>query len=77
MAKHLPSDRAEYGTEQERDAYYAAADRQRAARVKGGLQCPECYGVRINRRQRHPHDPQAYECAECGCNWSDNYYPTA
>jgi hypothetical protein len=39
-------------------------------RVGAGLQCPECYGVRITCRHVQPHDPRAYQCEECGCNWT-------
>lgn len=41
------------------------------ARVKAGLQCPECYGVRVSLRQtRFDPPPTGYLCDECGCQWS-------
>jgi hypothetical protein len=66
-----------YGNPETDAAYHAFHDRQRVARINGGLQCPECYGVRTSHRQRLPHEPRAYECADCGCNWSDDYYRAA
>lgn len=40
-------------------------------RIKAGWQCPECYGVRIVLRERQQHEPQGFQCEECGCNWSE------
>jgi hypothetical protein len=44
---------------------------QEQLRIQAGLQCPECYGVRITKRSRQPHEPQGFQCEECGCNWSE------
>lgn len=36
-----------------------------------GLQCPECFGVRITtRRDRGSDQVRGWQCEECGCNWS-------
>jgi len=42
---------------------------QTAERVKLGLQCPECFSVKITLLPRWLHDPYRYQCEECGCEY--------
>lgn len=42
------------------------------ARVALGWQCPECFGVRVKPDSK-PFS-HAYECQECGCHWTPEYY---
>jgi len=42
------------------------------ARIKAGLQCPECYGVRINCKEDSYGGGRSFdrfECQECGAQW--------
>ena len=36
-----------------------------------GWQCPECYGVQVNRFESRFGGPSedSFECNECGCTW--------
>ena len=36
-----------------------------------GWQCPECYGVQVNRFESRFAGPSEdrFECNECGCTW--------
>lgn len=44
---------------------------QEQARIRRGLQCPECFGVQIEtRRNRFDARPDGWLCTECGCHWS-------
>lgn len=49
---------------------------QEKLRIENGIQCPECYGVKINNRyeNKHSNNHIGWECQECGCNWSENKY---
>jgi Zn ribbon nucleic-acid-binding protein len=41
-----------------------------AERVSLGLQCPECFGVRIETRRTYASDHvQGFTCTECGCQF--------
>jgi hypothetical protein len=44
---------------------------QTTLRAQAGLQCPECFGVRIAvREDRFGLKPRGWLCEECGCQWS-------
>jgi transposase-like protein len=40
-----------------------------ADRIKHGIQCPECFGVRIERREDRFFGVQGFQCVECGCQY--------
>lgn len=43
---------------------------QEAARIASGMQCPECFGVRIvTNYVPHIAAPDGFGCQECGCQW--------
>jgi hypothetical protein len=42
-------------------------------RVRLGIQCPECFGVRTDK----PANASQFQCLECGCQWDRNYYETS
>lgn len=47
------------------------SDHEAANRVESGIQCPECYGVRITTRRLPTADKvEGFSCDECGCQWS-------
>jgi transposase-like protein len=47
------------------------ADAARIARVRIGLQCPECFGVNIQTREtRFDAQPIGWQCQDCGCQWT-------
>jgi hypothetical protein len=46
------------------------APSEMGARVKQGIQCPECFGVRIDpRTTRFDASPVGFLCTECGCQF--------
>ena len=51
-------------------AYFDAIGEENKARVRIGLQCPECWGVRTDKR---PEDTK-FQCLECGCRWDRTYW---
>ena len=54
--------------------YRLHAQQQYKVRVTRGIQCPECSGVMIKNRDDHCGKLIGWECIECGCNWSSDYF---
>ena len=49
-------------------------DLEEKRRIRAGLQCPECYGVRV--LTLHGTKTGKYQCNECGCLWDRYYCPS-
>ena len=43
-------------------------------RAYNGIQCPECYGVRIEDGHGYRDGWRAFLCVECGCQWDAGMY---
>ena len=48
---------------------YNRLTKEERARMRLGMQCPECHGVHVESLPRQPHDPRRFQCLECGCQW--------
>lgn len=49
---------------------------QNIARIKHGIQCPECSGVdiEITASRFAANAETKYQCRECGCRWDHKYF---
>jgi hypothetical protein len=39
------------------------------ARIRIGMQCPECFGAQTEPRSNNPFERHLFRCADCGAQW--------